>query len=135
MVLIVMYGSQNVDIKPPIGCRCQPSQAKENDVNNLTLWQHDDCECGDNLYFEQSGTFTVESTITFGDYVKVTGMNMDDWGTVVHTGKHLKSVHPARRNKEKKKTRVEARISYGGQSATIVKVDSDTWMIEGTDIV
>ena len=92
----------------------------------------------DTLYFDQSEPFTVEATFTFpqtGEYIRVKDMNSDDWGTKVHYGKKPKQVHPARRNKEKKKTRVEAMISAGGSTAKIVKVDKDTWLIEGHGIV
>ncbi len=92
---------------------------------------------GDTLYFDQSAPFTVEATFTFpqsGAYITVKDMCLDNWGTKVRYGKNPKKVHPARRNKEKKKTRVEARISAGGSTATIVKVDKDTWMIDGDNI-
>jgi hypothetical protein len=90
----------------------------------------------DDLYF-QDGSYSVSASFKFtdGSYITVKDMNLDNWGTRVHYGKHPKQVHPARRNKEKKKTRVEAVISAGGQSAKIVKVDNSTWIIEGTGIV
>ncbi len=41
-------------------------------MSNLTLWQHDDCECGDNLYFEQAnslpdGYISEDTEMTCGD--------------------------------------------------------------------
>lgn len=95
-----------------------------------------DIAAEDDLYF-QDGSYTVSASFKFtdGSYITVKDMNLDNWGTRVHYGKHPKQVHPARRNKEKKKTRVEAMISAGGSTAKIVKVDNDTWIIEGTGIV
>ena len=92
---------------------------------------------GSDAYFLQGDPYTVEATFTFpsGSYITVKDMNLDNWGTKVHYGKHPKQVHPARRNKEKKKTRTEAMISAGGSTAKIVKVDNDTWIIEGTGLI
>jgi hypothetical protein len=95
-----------------------------------------DIAAEDDLYF-QDGSYAVSASFKFtdGSYITVKDMNLDNWGTRVHYGKHPKQVHPARRNKEKKKTRVEAVISAGGSTAKIVKVDNDTWIIEGTGII
>ena len=103
-------------------------------ANTVTLGDITD---GDTLYFDQSSAFTVEASFSFpnGSYITVKDMNLDDWGTKVHYGKHPKAVHPARRNKEKKKTRTEAMISAGGSTAKIIKVDRDTWMVEGTGLM
>ena len=101
--------------------------------NTITLGKVSDY---DTFYF-QDGPYTVEATFTFpqsGAYITVRDMNLDNWGTRVRYGKHPKSVHPARRNREKKKVRTEAKITAGGQTATIIKVDSDTWMIAGENI-
>ena len=69
-------------------------------------------------------------TWTFPEGTLITMDNVfDGFGTKVHYGKNPKKVHPARRNKEKKKTRTEALISSGGATATIVKIDSDTWTV------
>ena len=89
------------------------------------------------FYTFQNEPYTVEATFSFpsGSYITVKDMNLDNWGTKVHYGKHPKQVHPARRNKEKKKTRLEAMISSGGATAKIIKIDKDTWMIEGTGLM
>lgn len=89
------------------------------------------------LYYIEDGSYSVEATFSFpsGSYITVKDMNLDNWGTKVHYGKHPKQVHPARRNKEKKKTRTEAIISSGGATAKIIKVDENTWMIEGTGLM
>ena len=80
---------------------------------------------GDTVYFDCGDT-----TWTFPDGSLITvDAAMTNFGTKVMHGKNPKNVHPARRNKEKKKIRIEANISAGGQTATIIKVDSDTWQI------
>lgn len=82
----------------------------------------------DTIYFDAGPmNFTFEA----GGYITIKDINADDWGTKVHYGKNPKKVHPARRNKEKKKTRIEANITTGGETITIIKADKDTWMVNG----
>ena len=85
----------------------------------------------DTIYFDASPmNFTFEN----GGYITIKDLNADDWGTKIRYGKHPSKVHPARRNKEKKKVRIEANITSSGQTVKIIKVDADTWVVEG-DII
>ena len=86
-------------------------------------------DAGDTLYFDQSGSVTF----TAGTYITVDS-SFSAFGTTKRCGKSLKKVHPARRNKEKKKTRQELAITSAGETVTLVKVDKDTWMVSG-DVV
>lgn len=80
-------------------------------------------------YFDTSSTttFTVGGTVTIGD-------SWLDAGTKTYYGKNPKRVHPARRNKEKKKFRSEITISACGETAILQKVDGDIWVVTGTNI-
>ena len=90
-----------------------------------------DIDADTTFYYDSS---SVTWTFPEGTVITVDSA-LDAFGTEVRYGKNPKKVHPARRNKEKKKTRTEAKISSGGATATIVKIDSDTWTVTNSSEV
>jgi hypothetical protein len=85
----------------------------------------------DAIYFQDTNsaiTFSAGATITIDDGI------FGDFGTKVRYGKNPKKVHPARRNKEKKKVREEAHISYGNETVTIYRDTATTWIVDGDNI-